>query len=216
MKNYSKLLKDILISSVVMGMLFHSTLIAQQKTGEVYSSVKKKYGSASSLQCNFSSVLGTQTPITGTVKAKKGNKFVLDLGSRVIVCNGETVWNYTKTTNTVVVSNYEDKGQISIEKVFFTYLNAYTSATTFAERTSKGEKYTTLRLLPPSPDKIINGVQSISIALNPKTFAIQRISLTDPSGNQMWKLSSLKTDSKLADSVFEFNPPKEVQVVDMR
>lgn len=216
MKNRITLSKGILISSLVMGMLFSFTLSAQQKTEEVYNAVKKKYGSASSLQCNFSSVLGTQTPITGTVKAKKGNKFMLDLGSRIIVCNGETVWNYTKTTNTVVVSNYEDKGQISIEKVFFTYLNAYTSAATFSEQTSKGEKYTTLRLLPPTPEKVINGVKSISIALNPKTLAMQRISLTDPSGTQLWKISSLKTDTKLADSVFEFTPPKDVQVVDMR
>ena len=209
-------MKSIIVILVLLCGLVDNDMIAQQSSEEVYAAVKKKYGGASSLQCSFSSVLGGQPSIIGTVKAKKGNKFVLDLGSRIIACNGETVWNFTKTTNTVVVSNYVDKGQISIEKVFFTLLSAYTSATTFAERTSKGEKYITLRLLPPSPDKIINGVRSISLELSPKLLAIQRISLIDPSGTQLWKVSSLKTESKLSDSIFEFTPPKDAQVVDMR
>lgn len=209
------ILRSVIATFILMWVCAYSA-IAQQSSEEVYNAVKKKYGGASSLQCSFSSVLGGQQPITGTVKAKKGNKYVLNLGSRIITCNGETVWNYTKTTNTVVVSNYEDKGQISIEKVFFTFLNAYTTAATFSERTSKGEKYITLRLLPPSQDKEINGVKTISLGLSPKSLVMQRISLTDPTGTQLWKISSLKIDTKLPDSTFEFTPPKDAQVVDMR
>ncbi len=216
MKKANILLKKIIIALVVASGFAHSSTTAQQSSEEVYGAVKKKYGSASSLQCTFSSVLGTPPAITGTVKAKKGNKFVVDLGSRIITCNGETIWNFTKTTNSVVISKYEDKGQISIEKVFFTFLNAYTSAATFSEQTSKGEKYTTLRLLPSSPDKLISGVKSLSLALSPKSLVIQRISVTDPSGTQLWKISSLKTDQKFSDSVFEFTPPNNAQVVDMR
>ena len=189
---------------------------AQKSSEEVYNSIKKKYGSATSLQCAFSSDVGSQKSITGTVKAKKGNKYILNFGRRIIVCNGETIWNFTKISNSVVVSNYEDKGQISIEKVFFTFLNAYTSATVLSEQSSKGDKFITLRLLPESPDKIISGVRSISLALSPKSFAIQRISITDASSTQIWKISSLKSDVKLSDSTFEFTTPKDAQVVDMR
>ncbi|MBS1536284.1 MAG: outer membrane lipoprotein carrier protein LolA [Bacteroidetes bacterium] len=207
---------SIAIYIVVAIMFVRHDASAHKSSEEVYNSIKKKYGSASSLQCTFSSAVGSQNSITGTVKAKKGNKYILNFGSRIIVCNGETIWNFTKISNSVVVSNYEDKGQISIEKVFFTFLNAYTSATVLSEQSSKGDKFITLRLLPESPDKIISGVRSISLSLSPKSLALQRISITDASSTQVWKISSLKTDITLSDSTFEFTAPKDAQVVDMR
>ena len=55
---------------------------------------------------------GVQPAISGTVKAKRGNKYVLDMGDRVPMSNGVAVWNYAKGPNSVVISNFfEDKAR---------------------------------------------------------------------------------------------------------
>ena len=151
----------------------------------------------------------------GIVKAKKGNKFVLDLGERILVSNGVTVWNYSKSANSVVISNFEDKGQVSIEKVFFTFLQSYKASASFSEQTSTGQKLTTLRLVPPTPEDMISGVKSIELGLSPKTLDVLRITITDAS-TQKWNVSSLKINVKFPDSTFNFTPPKGVKSVDMR
>jgi len=150
------------------------------------------------------------------VKAKKGNKFILDLGDRVLVSNGAVVWNYSKGANSVVISNFEDKGQISIEKVFFTFLKSYKPSAVLSEQTSKGPKLTTLRLLPPSSEGTINGVKSIELGLSPKTLEVLRISITDANSIQRWNVSSMKIDVKMPDSTFQFTPPQNAKTIDMR
>lgn len=193
-----------------------SVAISQQTAEALYAAVVKKYGAMTSLRLNFSSMTGVQPAISGTVKAKRGNKYVLDMGDRVLMSNGVAVWNYAKGPNSVVISNFEDKGQISIEKVFFTFLKSYKASAVLAEQTSKGQKMTTLRLVPPTTEGMINGVKSIELGLSPKTLDVIRITITDANSTQRWEVSSMKIDVKLPDSTFQFTSPKGVKTVDMR
>ncbi|MBK9248904.1 MAG: outer membrane lipoprotein carrier protein LolA [Ignavibacteria bacterium] len=204
----------LLLSAILIGMV-PSRGVCQQSAEQIYSAVVKKYGSMTSLKVNFISNPGSPMKGGGIVKAKKGNKFVLDLGERILVSNGVTVWNYSKSANSVVISNFEDKGQISIEKVFFTFLQSYKASASFSEQTSTGQKLTTLRLIPPTPEDMISGVKSIELGLSPKTLDVLRITITDAS-TQKWNVSSLKINVKFPDSTFNFTPPKGVKSVDMR
>ncbi len=193
-----------------------SSASSQQTADALYAAVVKKYGAMTSLRLNFTSINSTQPMMAGSVKAKKGNKFVLDLGDRVLVSNGIAVWNYSKGANSVVISNFEDKGQISIEKVFFTFLKSYKPSAVLSEQTSKGQKLTTLRLMPPSSEGTINGVKSIELGLSPKTLEVLRISITDANTTQRWNVSSMKIDVKMPDSTFQFSPPQNAKTIDMR
>jgi len=190
--------------------------VGQQAADDLYRAVVKKYGAITALRLNFTSTNGAMPKVAGSVKAKKGNKFVLDLGDRVLVSNGAAVWNYSKAQNSVVVSNFEDKGQISIEKVFFTFLKSYKASAVLSEQTSKGQKLTTLRLIPPTSESMINGVKSLELGLSPKTLEVLRISITDANSTQKWEVSSMKIDGKMPDSTFVFSPPNGAKVVDMR
>ncbi len=191
-------------------------VLGQQSTENLYAAIIKKYGTITTLRLNFTSTNGALSAVAGSVKAKKGNKFILDLGDRVLVSNGAVVWNYSKGANSVVISNFEDKGQISIEKVFFTFLKSYKPSAVLSELTSKGPKLTTLRLLPPSSEGTINGVKSIELGLSPKTLEVLRISITDANSIQRWNVSSMKIDVKMPDSTFQFTPPQNAKTIDMR
>ena len=194
----------------------HYSAFSQQTAEQLYAAVVKKYGSMTTLRLKFIASNGAVPTTAGSIKAKKGNKFVLDLGDRVLVSDGATIWNYSKPSNSVVMSNFEDKGQISIEKVFFTFLKSYKASAVLSEQTSKGQKLTTLRLMPPNGEGMINGVKSIELGLSPKTLEVLRISITEATSTQRWDVSSMKVDVKMPDSTFQFTPPKGAKSVDMR
>lgn len=209
-------IKVIAILGAILFCVVPNIVFGQQTAEKLYGIIIKKYGSLSSLRMNFTSVNGAVIKATGSLKAKKGNKFVLDLGDRVLVSDGLTIWNYSKSSNSVVMSNFEDKGQISIEKVFFTFLKSYKASAVLSEQTSKGQKLTTLRLIPPDGEGMINGVKSIELGLSPKTLEVLRISITDAASTQRWDVSSMKINGNIPDSTFQFTPPKGVKSVDMR
>lgn len=55
----------------------------------------------------------------GTINAKKGNHYKIVFNNRVIICNGDILWNYSVNDNKVLISNFKQLENVSIESFFF-------------------------------------------------------------------------------------------------
>ncbi len=59
---------------------------------------------------------------SGTLRYRpRQNKFTVDLGDLLIVCNGQTVWQYLKKENEVTITPYDPRESFSLERIFRIY-----------------------------------------------------------------------------------------------
>ncbi|MCC6846226.1 MAG: outer-membrane lipoprotein carrier protein LolA [Bacteroidetes bacterium] len=209
------------ITSIVFIAVMSSTAMqsfAQVATdaAALHAKLKKTIAAAQGFSTNFSVVSGKRT-ISGNVKAKRGNKFMMNFWERVVVCNGKTVWNYTPQTKSVVIGKYdESQQQTNLETLLFTILQKYAPAKLSRKVLSNGGRYDVLKLLPASAADITSDIASIEIYLKPNTDIIRKLGVTIDRQTVIYDISNLKFLAAVSDSDFEFHPPKGTETVDMR
>lgn len=180
-----------------------------------YNKLVEKYSGLKSLSTKFS--IDGNYRVTGSIRAKKGNKYLLDLGNRIVVSNGKTLWNYSKRSNNVVISKFDESNMdFSIEQFFFNYLLAYIPTELKSESKSKGDFYYILRIEPENKEKMLLGVNYIDIKYDPKNYNIIGLNIAEGNQIQYWRLEDFKINPVLNDSLFEFTPPKDAEIIDMR
>ncbi len=188
---------------------------AQNDKQKEYNKLLEKFSGLNSLSTKF--IVDGNYKITGSIKAKKGNKYVLDLSNRTIISNGKTLWNYSKRNNNVVISKFDENStDFSIEQFFFSYLLAYTPIELKNESKSKGEYLHILRIEPETKEKMLFGINYIDIKYDAKSYDIVALDIAEGNNIQFWRLQDFKINPNLSDSIFEFKPPKDAEVIDMR
>ncbi len=58
---------------------------------DVFASVQKKYADGASMRVKF---LIKSEDVRGSLALKRGNKYILEIMGKTIICNGKIVWNY--------------------------------------------------------------------------------------------------------------------------
>lgn len=106
--------------SVFLIFIFASSLFAIDKKS-LFNELKDEFKELNSIEIYF---INRDTPeVTGHIIAKKGNKYRITMGDRIISSDGVTVWNYSITQNTVLISNFKEINSGSLENLFFTEIN---------------------------------------------------------------------------------------------
>lgn len=189
-------------------------LIAQQSKEQAFDKIIEKYGNLKSISVHFK--MPENPGITGHLKAKTGNKYIMQIAGRIIICNGSTIWNYSREENSVVVSNFEDSaGEMSIEDFFFSFIKIAKPSSLAKEISSGGLNGMSLKLV---PDKKKKGdlVNDVKITYEPNSFKLLGITANTTAGTHFWQIESFKSNPKLSDSMFEFKEPKDVKIIDLR
>lgn len=186
---------------------------AQNDKASIYKSIVDKYGSIKSISLKFKST--DNLKVEGSIKAKKGNKYILAVGGRYIYCNGKKVWNYSPKDKNVLKNSYTDSpGQISIDKIFFNYLTGLEPSELKEEKTSKGEKNWVLTLTPKPGDKKTKNVKFLKLWISAKSLNINKLQASVDNSNQTWIVSDLKLNPSAQDKIFEFKVPKGVELIE--
>jgi outer membrane lipoprotein-sorting protein len=182
----------------------------------VFAAVQKLYGEAESLKAQFSTrVADNSKPMRGTLLVKRGNKFRIELAGRIITCNGKVVWNYAQAQSKVIISDFKNNpATMSPEKIFLSFPKTYTP-TLSIEPTSR-ESALRLTLMPSSSRDAVGGMQRVMLLLQPKTYMLRELFVTDEHTTYHWTMTSLQRNAALSDELFEFKPPSGVDVVDLR
>lgn len=191
-------------------------LFSQTDKAEVYNRLVEKYGNMSSVSMKFRQKV-EEMEVDASLTAKRQNKYALNLSGRVIVCNGKTIWNYDAVENTVIISNFERfEYEVSIEEFFFSFLNNYKPSRLLTQATSDGRYVLILALSPESADKMINGVSYIEVWLDKNSYDIVAIEVDSDIGKQHWDFDYIKVNPDIAEDKFEYTPPEDSKVIDLR
>lgn len=151
--------------------------------------------------------------ISGTLYIKKGNKYRIETDDKVIVTDGKTSWVYLPESQQVLIDNFRnDKNTITPEKFLLDVPADYFAVLLSTNTADKSQEYT-LRLTPKSDNSFI---RSIRIVVD-SSWTIRSAEISDMNDTRYtYKVESIRTNTGLPDSEFEFVPPKGAQVVDLR
>jgi outer membrane lipoprotein-sorting protein len=200
---------------IILILTISANLYSQLDKETVYKKITEKYGNAKSITMNFN--LSSQPGMKGTLKASRGNKYFVKLKDRTLVCNGKTVWNYSTKDNNVVISNFESsENDFSIESFFFNFLNNYKPVKFVKESSSDGNYSYVLTLEAASKASQKGGIKSAFVRIDIETYSILNVEIVTDSGVQSWDLKKIITNVNLPDKIFEFTPPKDSKIVDLR
>lgn len=216
MSGIKKLINYIIIAVFVIlpaGMLF-----SQLESTSVFDNVLKKYSGVKSVSFSFTST--EQPGLKGKIKAKLGNKYIITSGDRTITCNGKSIWNFTKKDNKVVLSSYEEaeSDELSIEKVFFNFLQQYKAVSVAKNTSSSGPSAYEITLEPKNkPTKFSSmSLSRVIIKVDRKDYTLLSITISDNGALQTWSVKSIKLNQEIKDEAFNFEVPEGASVVDLR
>lgn len=142
----------------------------------------------------------------GTINAKKGNNYKIIFNKRVITCNGETLWNYSLIDNKVLISNFKQLENVSIENFFFEELKNCEPVSLTSLNINEKEKKYELKL----KNKKTNF--EYTLYLN-NTYEI--ISIILGNDELEWYINNLEIN-KSSNEKYEFKPSDKMEIIDLR
>jgi outer membrane lipoprotein carrier protein len=185
---------------------------------EIIEKVQSKYDKMNNVVLGFSQnvkfkVSKTEQQSAGTLYFKKKNKYRIETDQHIIVTDGKTSWSYSPQNKQVIVDNYkEDKHSLSPEHLLISYPQDYYSSLVGEEKI--GSESTYLLKLTPKEDNSFATKMKIWIS---KNWIIKRIETTDISGvTTTYTIKDVQIDKGIADAKFEFKPPQDVDIIDLR
>jgi len=205
-------------------LLFGSLLIAQvdPKADNLIKRSRKKLRSLESFTVQFSYQVENKADTTQKRISKSGtlryrprqNKFAVDMGDLLIVCDGQTIWQYLKKENEVTITPYNPKEGFSLDRIFRIYDQDMKVRLDKSE-TYKGQTIHKISLFPISDT---TDYFRVEVWLNEATELPQRIKFSHRDGTVVeYELKNFQVVS-LPDSEFVFDTRKYpgISVVDLR
>ncbi|KAF0152957.1 MAG: hypothetical protein FD143_634 [Ignavibacteria bacterium] len=203
-------------AKVLIMFFFSVAFVIAQSPSETIKKIQNKFRAIDNFTADFSqnffNVSGNeQGKASGKFTYKKKNKFVVELKNQNIVSDGETIWNYDKKFNRVVISYLsDDPTSFSLEKFVFDY-PPLCKAKIVKDNTAANDFV--LELTPKDNDLQFKLVRIWKNSDN----LISKMELVDVGDMKYaFTFSDIKVNQNLADQIFSFNPPKGTKVIDLR
>ncbi|HLT46380.1 MAG TPA: outer membrane lipoprotein carrier protein LolA [Rubricoccaceae bacterium] len=183
-----------------------------QDAAAVAQRLQERYRALDALQAEFTQTLGTST-LRGTLTVR-GDAFRIELPGQTLVSDGTTLWSYSADDNQVVVQDYtEDDLGFSIGQVFTDYLAVFrpTGAT---QATINGVRHDVLALVPRHSG---TSVRDATLYVRSSDAVPTRVRVHDVNGQTLaFDLADVRLNPSLAAGTFTFQPPRGVEVIDLR
>lgn len=207
------------ISLIIFILIFSITATnAQNDKDEAYNMLLEKYGKAKSLALKFKYKKDlTTSVIECSLRIAQNNKYILEQGNNIIYCNGKTLWNYFKKENKVIISNFEANSEVqSFENLFFNLIKLYKPTGMSKESSSTGVSLYCLDLAPTDASQMNEDIKSIKLKFDIKTYLIRAVELVREQGREEVRFSKIDINPKFTAQTFDFTPPKDAKVIDLR
>jgi outer membrane lipoprotein-sorting protein len=184
-----------------------SFLFADYNMSSLFDALKNKYGNLKSVSAT---IYNKADKIEAKMIAEKGNKYYINANDVILVSNGETIWNYSKKDNKVVISSVDSYDvKQSLDYIFFTFMTDFDPVS----MNDKGKSYL-LELV--FNKKMNTTIDKLFLKINKKNLTIEKIQMQSGYSVQTWEIKNLKLDPKIKDGTFKFKIPKDAEVVDLR
>lgn len=208
LKPYLKIYKMFLIVS-----LWIAPVTNAQNAEQLVKDVQNRYNMLDNFRSDFEQIVFNKDGkelirLDGEFIYTKEGKFKIDFGNKLIISNGEFVYNVDNDLNRVVISSSGDRSNsFSLDKFIFEIPDLCD-----------------IELIQNSPDKkklkFIPrnniGFNKAEITLSKKNI-VNKIEITDFTNNVIvFALSNIKIDEDITGVSFNFNPSEEAEIIDLR
>ncbi len=152
-------------------------------------------------------------PVKGNLVTADSGRFRLQHAQGLVVCDGETVWQYFPSTKQVVIRSASESnanGSGGAGGILLRFLQAR------ATSAGKSGKDGTLRVVL-DPGSVGESLDSLILTLSADGRTVRQVETQDPAGNRVsYALKSLRYDARPGRAAFTFKVPSGVETVDMR
>ncbi len=153
---------------------------------------------------------------TGSIKMK-GTKYRVSFSGQEIFCNGTTVWNYDKAANEVTISKLDaSSGMITPQKLFTNFYDKDFLYILNGEKKIGNKTIQEIEMTPVDKSKPFHKVYG---QVDKAAKTIYSTKVLENAGNRYsYTVTTMKTNTTLADNVFRFDKSKYpgVEEVDLR
>lgn len=201
-------MKKSIITTLILTIFFSANMVLSSQTKEdIFEKLKSKFQNIENISFNFKSI--NDHNLNGQIIADKYNKYSITYPDRKIICDGISVWNYSKNEKQMIISKFKTNSSAAIHSIFFDILKKYHAYDLKSEVISNKTYY---RVYLKSND---NEVNNITITVSPKNeiFSLN-FSIDNSSGN--FRILNLKINQKINKKIFEIKTPQGVEIIDLR
>lgn len=217
--------KQIMMKKLSIATLFIG-MIATAQTSDpgakaVLDGVSAKFKTFKTVQASFTYKVENAAGKTLSTKKgsilMKGTKYRVSFSGQEIFCDGITIWNYDKATNEVTISKLDaSSGMITPQKLF---TNFYDKDFLYILNGEKKIGTKTIQEIEMTPVDKSKPFHKVYVQVDKAAKTIYSTKVLENGGNRYsYTVSTMKTNSTLADSQFIFNKTKYpgVEEVDLR
>ncbi len=194
---------------------------AKEKAKAILEQVTKEYNQYNTIEAKFSYTLENKKRENfkeveeGKIKLK-GNKFRINLGSYLVICDSENVWTYLKDAKEVQINDYKPgEMKINPKEMFTIYKEGFLYGYK-GRNTIDGKSMHTIELTPENKEK---SYYKVRLQVEPKTYKIRKTKIFEKDGSIFtYDIKSYNINKALPDKQFEFKKQNypNVTVVDLR
>ncbi|MCX6148430.1 MAG: outer-membrane lipoprotein carrier protein LolA [Candidatus Kapabacteria bacterium] len=192
-------------------LIFTNILLSQNDKNEVFNSITNKFKNLKTISIDYISQDGTQA----NIKAKKGDKYIINLNNRIIYNDGKTIWNYNIKENNVIINskNINLKNQFTIDDLFFDIIN---NSKVISLKSIVKTNFTISKIIEIEPNNKSFKIDKIEMSLNSNN-EIKILKLQLDGKPISFVISDIKVNLELNDKLFKFvQTNKETEMIDMR
>ncbi|MCE5250103.1 outer membrane lipoprotein carrier protein LolA [bacterium] len=195
---------------------------ADKKAREIIGNVRKTVENLTTLSCSFDQEYvwketGRARTISGTLRVKEPNRLRVEYAAQAIVVDGKQVWWYIAKNNQVTIQNFEEGDDMfpTPYGIFRKYIAGENASGKAAlEGTESVGGRPCLRIhLGSNPETQADITVWID---NEFKFPLKSVEKLSNGDVMTYVLKELKLNVPIADSVFTYEIPDGVDVVDMR
>ncbi|HHP7238990.1 LolA family protein [Longibacter sp.] len=179
------------------------------------------------VQARYESIDGIQSRFVQTVESEfasarrtegtlylAGARYRVETDQQTFVTDGSTTWIYSPAQKQVIINRASDDGSDLTPQTFFTDYAARYAVDTSRDTTVAGTAFTVLDLKPSVPEASFDHVR---LWVNPVSRIIERLRVRDANGSVITiRLRDISVNPGLSDTTFRFDPPEDVEIVDLR
>lgn len=190
------------------------TTLSGQSADEVIKKIQTKFSVTEDIKADFTQKIKSTNQdntikLEGIFYFKKENKLRIEIKNRLIVSDGNTIWNLDQNENKLIISSYDsDYTSFSLPEIINVYPNLCDK-----EVILDTPDRTTVRLLPNNNQL---NFESAEISVNKKSI-IEKVIITDFNSMKfIFELTKTQTNIGLSDNLFSYEPEEGVEIVDLR
>ena len=188
-----------------------------QNGSAVLQDVQERYDTVAGMEATFTQTVTSpfrddSTRLEGRLFVR-GDMYRIETVEQTLITDGTTSWIYTPADSQVVVNDAASSKMALSPETFFTDYAARYRVDSLRPAGPTADAEQILALTPSSPDAAFG---SVTLWVRPDRV-ITRLQVTDSGGSTITvRLRNIRLNPTLARERFSFEPPPDVEVIDLR